>query len=420
MKRHTAVAVLMLTVCSGSLLPAAYAETELVGGAADPAKVSEAASLSTAAANDDTGVTATGDTGTNAHASSASSAEGSGSSVAEPGQASGLSIDDAIGLAIANSYSLKSALSSYQRSGINLETAADNLDYIPTGTGTGEDGASSRSAWKQYNSSNVNYLMALRNIDTVKDQIAYKTVVAYYSVLSSDRAVEVAETSLEIARAEEQAAVAKASKGKLSGAARDEAIQSRIEAEQSLTQAQDTLKQKRESLLTMLGMGLNETLVLSDAPAYEKPEQLDIEGYIQKVISYDPTIWQKERSVELAELNVTYFSFNSSDGEYELVKMSVADANSELTNSKKELGESLRSTYYNQQNLQQQYEQLQGKLTAAHNSLAIVSKKWERGLVTQIDVMKAEQSVSNLEVQLQDLLLQMDEVQRVLEAPWID
>ncbi|WP_018887866.1 TolC family protein [Paenibacillus massiliensis] len=420
MKRHTAVAVLMLTVCSASLLPAAYAETELVGGAADPAKVSEAANLTTEAANDAAKGAAIGDTGTNAHTSSVPSAASSTSSATEAGQVSGLSLDDAIGLAITNSYSLKSALSSYQRSGINLETAADNLDYIPTGTGTGEDGASSRSAWKQYNSSNVNYLMALRNIDTVKDQIAYKTVVAYYGVLSSERALQTTETSLEIARAEEQAALAKASKGKLSGAARDEFVQSRIEAEQSLTQAQDTLKQKRESLLTMLGMGLNETLVLSDTPAYQEPEKLDIETYIQKVISYDPTIWQKERSVELAELNVTYFSFNSSDGEYELVKMSVADANSELTNSKKELGESLRSTYYNQQNLQQQYEQVQGKLTAAHNALTIVNKKWERGLVTQIDVMKAEQSVSNLEVQLQDLLLQMDEVQRVLEAPWID
>jgi outer membrane protein TolC len=328
---------------------------------------------------------------------------------------SDLTLAEAIQLGIENSYNLQQALNTYKRNGISLENAADNLEYIPTdGSGNSE----AVSAWKSYTQSNLSYVTASKNIDTVKQQIAYSMVQTYYKVLSAESSVAEAEESLAIARLEEQAAAAKAEKGKISVSDNKAVNQARVEAEQALATAQSALAQERESLNHAIGAETDTFYNLTDRPVYKPLHKLDLEAYTQKIVSEDPTVWEKEQNVESAKLDLKFFSYNS-DGDLELTEMSVDEANQALTQSKKELAESISSTYYNLQNLHAQYEQQQTTLAAAQDALKLAEKKYARGLITKLEAKKAEQSVNQAQRELDDLVLQIDEAQRVLDQPWI-
>ncbi|MFB5760346.1 TolC family protein [Paenibacillus medicaginis] len=388
MKKQAAAAVLLCTL-SVNVLPA-HAETAVAG---ETSKVVAS--------------------GTSASVAAASAAV----SVAEATYAgeSDLTLAEAIQLGIENSYSLQQALNTYKRNGISLENAADNLEYIPT---DGSGNAEAVSAWKSYTQSNMSYIAASKNIDTVKQQIAYSMVQAYYKVLSAESSVKEAEESLDIARSEEKAAVAKAEKGKISVTENKSVIQARIEAEQALAAAQSALVQEREALNHAIGAETDTVYNLTDRAVYIPLQKLDLEAYTQKMISEDPTIWDKEQNVESAKLDLKFFSYNS-DGDLELTEMSVDEANQALTQSKRELAESTSSTYYNLQNLHDQYDQQQTTLATAQDALKLADKKYARGLITKLEVKKAEQSVNQAQRKLEDMVLQIDEAQRVLDQPWI-
>ncbi|MFM9277086.1 TolC family protein [Paenibacillus jiagnxiensis] len=391
MKKQAAAAVLLCTL-SAYTLPA-HAETAVAGDSSEAlASVTSATSASVADASS---------------AVSAAEATYTGGSI--------LTLEEAIELGIENSYSLQQALNTYKRNGISLENAADKLEYIPAdGSGNSE----AVSAWKSYTQSNMSYIAASKNINTVKQQIAYSTVQTYYKVLSAESSVEEAEESLEIALSEEQAAAAKAEKGKISVSDHKSAIQTRVEAEQALATAQSALAQERESLNHAIGAGKDTVYNLKDHPMYTPLQKLELEAYTQKIISEDPTIWEKEQNVESSKLDLKFFSYNS-DGDLELTEMSVDEANQALTQSKKELAESISSTYYNLQNLHDQYEQQQTTLATAQDALKLAEKKYARGLITKLEVKKAEQSVNQAQRKLEDMVLQIDEAQRVLDQPWI-
>lgn len=388
MKKQTAAAVLMCTL-SAYTFPA-HAETAVASDSSEA--VASGISVSVPAASS---------------ALSAAAATYAGES--------DLRLAEAIQLGIENSYSLQQALNTYKRNGISLENAADNLEYIPTdGSGNSE----AVSAWKSYTQSNLSYVAASKNIDTVKQQIAYSMVQTYYKVLSAESSVAEAEESLAIARSEEQAAAAKAEKGKISVSDHKSVIQARVEAEQALATAQSALVQERETLNHAIGAETDIVYNLVDRPSYTPLQKLDLEAYTQKIVSEDPTIWEKEQNVESAKLDLKFFSYNS-DGDLELTEMSVDEANQALTQSKKELAESISSTYYNLQNLHDQYEQQQTTLAIAQDALKLAEKKYARGLITRLEVKKAEQSVNQAQRKLEDLVLQIDEAQRVLDQPWI-
>ncbi|MFB5673269.1 TolC family protein [Paenibacillus terreus] len=391
MKKQAAAAVLLCTL-SAYALPA-HAETAVAGDS------SEALASATSA--------------TSASVADASSAVSAAAATYRDD--SSLTLAEAIQLGIENSYSLQQALNTYKRNGISLEDAADNLEYIPTdGSGNSE----AVSAWKSYTQSNLSYVAASKNIDTVKQQIAYSMVQTYYKVLSAESSVEEAKESLAIARSEEQAAAAKAEKGKISVSDNKSVVQARIEAEQALATAQSALAQERESLNHAIGAETDTVYNLTDRPVYTPLQAPDLEAYTQKIISEDPTIWEKEQNVGSAKLDLKFFSYNS-DGDLELTEMSVDEANQALTQSKKELAESISSTYYNLQNLHDQYEQQQTTLVTAQDALKLAEKKYARGLITRLEVKKAEQSVNQAQRKLDDLVLQIDEAQRVLDQPWI-
>ncbi|MCM3702492.1 TolC family protein [Paenibacillus macerans] len=388
MKKQAVAAVLLCTL-SAYAIPA-HAETAVPGGT-DEAVVS----------------------GTSASVS-ASSSDASAAVAAFEGD-SDLTLEKAIQLGIENSYNLQQALNTYKRNGISLENAADNLDYIPTeDSGSAED----RSAWKSYTSSNISYIAAAQNIETVKEQIAYSMVQTYYKVLSAESSVKEAEEALDIARLEEKAAAAKAEKGKISVSDNKSVIQARVEAEQALTTAESALEQERKTLNNAIGADTGTVFSLVDRPKYTEPKELDVKAYTQQVMGQAPTIRQAEQNVELAELDIRYFTWNS-DGDFELTRMSVDEANQELTHSKEELEQSISSTYYNQQNLHDQYEQQQTALATAQDALELAEKKNARGLITKLEVKKAQQSVNQAQRKLEDLILQIDEAQRVLDQPWI-
>ncbi|MDY8023314.1 TolC family protein [Paenibacillus polymyxa] len=317
-----------------------------------------------------------------------------------------------------NSFSLKEAQQTIDRNRINLKNAGKNLDFIPAGAGNGEEDAASSSAWKGYASSTVSYLESKKQIELAQDQTDYTTMKNYYDVLLADNKVKSSEDALSLALLEEKAAEAKANRGKISPGDQSTIIQTRIEAQKNVEIAKAALRKAIDSLNTQMGQPQGTVYELVDRPAYRKMDNTNLDTLVTRAISASPSVWRQEEAVKLAKMEVKYYTWNSGMDDYEIKQIDVDSAEGGLENTKDQLAESLKSIYFNLQQNDEQYEQMQSNLQNAIKVLDISRKKKERGFATGTEVATNQLKVKQIERNKDELIVQMTMLQHALNKPW--
>ncbi|AOK92759.1 TolC family protein [Paenibacillus polymyxa] len=317
-----------------------------------------------------------------------------------------------------NSFSLKEAQQTIERNRINLKNAGKNLDFIPAGAGNGEEDAASSSAWKGYASSTVSYLESKKQIELAQDQTDYTTMKDYYDVLLADNKVKSSEDALSLALLEEKTAEAKANRGKISPGEQSTIIQTRLEAEKNVEIAKSALQKALEVLNTQMGQPQGTVYELVDRPAYRKMDNTNLDTLVTRAISASPSVWRQEEAVKLAKMEVKYYTWNSGTDDYEIKQIDVDSAEGGLKNTKDQLAESLKSLYFNLQQNDEQYEQMQSNLQNAIKVLDISRKKRERGFATGTEVATNQLKVKQIERNKDELIIQMTMLQHALNKPW--
>ncbi|URJ62566.1 TolC family protein [Paenibacillus polymyxa] len=317
-----------------------------------------------------------------------------------------------------NSFSLKEAQQTIDRNRINLKNAGKNLDFIPAGAGNGEEDAASSSAWKGYASSTVSYLESKKQIELAQDQTDYTTMKDYYDVLLADNKVKSSEDALSLALLEEKAAEAKANRGKISPGEQSTIIQTRLEAEKNVEIAKSALQKALEVLNTQMGQPQGTVYELVDRPAYRKMDNTNLDTLVTRAISASPSVWRQEEAVKLAKMEVKYYTWSSGSDDYEIKQIDVDSAEGGLQNTKDQLAESLKSIYFNLQQNDEQYEQMQSNLQNAIKVLDISRKKRERGFATGTEVATNHLKVKQIERNKDELIVQMTMLQYALNKPW--
>ncbi|MGO4953392.1 TolC family protein [Paenibacillus sp. DRB1-1] len=317
-----------------------------------------------------------------------------------------------------NSFSLKEAQQTIDRNRINLKNAGKNLDFIPAGTGNGEEDAASSSAWKGYASSTVSYLESKKQIELAQDQADYTTMKNYYDVLLAENKVKSSEDALSLALLEEKAAVAKAKRGKISPGDQSTIIQTRLEAQKNVEIAKAALLKAMDSLNTQIGKPQGTVYELVDRPVYRKMDNTNLDTLVTRAISASPSVWRQEEAVKLAKMEIKYYTWNSGTDDYEIKQIDVDSAEGGLENTKDQLAETLKNMYFNLQQSYEQYEQMQSNLQNANKVLDISRKKKERGFATGTEVATNQLKVKQIERNKDELIVQMTMLQHALNKPW--
>lgn len=317
-----------------------------------------------------------------------------------------------------NSFSLKEAQQTIDRNRINLKNAGENLDFIPAGTGNGEEDAASSSAWKGYASSTVSYLESKKQIELVQDQADYTAMKNYYDVLLAENKVKSSEDALSLALLEEKAAEAKANRGKISPGDQSTIIQTRIEAQKNVDIAKAALQKAMDSLNTQMGQPQGTVYELVDRPVYRKMDNTNLDTLVTRAISASPSVWRQEEAVKLAKMEIKYYTWNSGTDDYEIKQIDVDSAEGGLENTKDQLAETLKNMYFNLQQSYEQYEQMQSNLQNANKVLEISRRKKERGFATGTEVATNQLKVKQIERNKDELIVQMTLLQHALNKPW--
>ncbi|WP_031462214.1 TolC family protein [Paenibacillus polymyxa] len=329
-----------------------------------------------------------------------------------------LTLSQAQQWARSNSFSLKEAQQAIDRNRINLKNAGKNLEFIPAGTGNGEEDAASSSAWKGYASSTVSYLESKKQIELAQDQTDYAAMKNYYDVLLADNKVKSSEDALSLALLEEKAAEAKANRGKISPGDQSTIIQNRIEAQKNVDIAKTALRKAMDSLNTQMGQPQGTVYELVDRPVYPKIDNTNLDTLVTRAISASPSVWRQEEAVKLAKMEVKYYTWNSGTDDYEIKQIDVDSAEGGLENTKDQLAETLKSMYFNLQQNVEQYEQMQSNLQNVNKVLDISRKKKERGFATGTEVATNQLKVKQIERNMDELIVQMTLLQHALNKPW--
>lgn len=399
MKHQPAAAVLLLSL-SAALMPSAV----------------EAAGGSTSIAPSGSKVASTASSLTQS-ATPAATAQTSNSNTSAQQQE--LTLEQANAWAQANSYTLKTAAQDLERKDLELKKSIDALGYIQPPSNLEEsDSSANNSAWRDYTSANLSYLSAKKQSEFEKDKVYAQTMKAYYGIFTAENQVIVAQESVQIAKLEERIAIAKLARGLISEKSKIDSTKARSDAELTLEQRMTDLQKAKDDLNTLMNKPKGTSFNLVDHPVYQEPEPMNVETHITGLLKDNPTIWQLQDAVKNAEITLRYYNFQGTAEDYELVKLDLKNANEALTNGKDNFAESVRSLYTALQDEQKKYVQLHEDLEIAQADLVLAQKKWERGMIVELELIKARLSVDQLKQQINDLAIGLIQSNYTLNKPW--
>jgi len=330
-----------------------------------------------------------------------------------------LTLEQANAWAQANSYTLKTAAQDLERKDLELKKSIDALGYIQPPSNLEEsDFSNNNSVWRDYTSANLSYLSAKKQSEFEKDKVYAQTMKTYYGIFTAENQVVVAQESVQIAKLEERIAIAKLARGLISEKSKIESTKARSDAELTLEQRKTDLQKAKDELNTLMNKPKGTSFNLVDHPVYQEPEPMNVETHITGLLKDNPTIWQLQDAVKNAEITLRYYNFQGTDEDYQLVKLDLKNANEALTNGKDNFAESVRSLYTTLQDEQKKYVQLYEDLEIAQADLVLAQKKWERGMIVELELIKARLSVDQLKQQINDLGIGLIQSNYTLHKPW--
>ncbi|KAF6579026.1 TolC family protein [Paenibacillus sp. EKM212P] len=325
-----------------------------------------------------------------------------------------LTYDDAVKLAIADSTSVKTAATNIDQAGKIMKEAGKDINFVPAEAGDeGQD-----KAFKGYAQTNLNYEAAKKNLDMTKEGIEYNVKDLYNKLLQKQNAVKLAALNIEDAERKLKVAQIK----------RDNQMSSDYEVTQAtnqLTQNQAALEKAKKdldsayvSLNQVIGYKPEQRYELKDKPVYSEFKD-NVETKVSQVLTSSTAIWLSEQKVDLAELSLKLYNFNTpGNTPYEAEQLNVEKAQYATEGTKRQLEEAVRTIYNNIKALESQYSQIQAGLVSARSAADMAKKQFDVGLATELQVYEANLKVTTAEQQAEDIVSSIDTLKLAFNKPW--
>ncbi|NEU26054.1 TolC family protein [Paenibacillus polymyxa] len=326
-----------------------------------------------------------------------------------------LTYDDAVKLAIADSTSVKTAETTIDQTGKIMKEAGKDINFIPAEAGN----EAQDKAFKGYAQTNLNYEAAKKNLEMTKEGIEYNVKDLYNKLLQKQNAVKLAALNIEDAERKLKVAQIK----------RDNQMSSDYEVTQAtnqLTQNQAALEKAKKdmdsayvSLNQVIGYKPEQRYELKDKPVYSEFKD-NVETKVSQVLTSSTAIWLSEQKVDLAELSLKLYNFNTPGNvPYEAEQLNVEKAQYATEGTKRQLEEAVRTIYNNIKALESQYSQIQAGLVSARSAADMAKKQFDVGLATELQVYEANLKVTTAEQQAEDIVTSIDTLKMAYGKPWV-
>ncbi|MBE0337515.1 stalk domain-containing protein [Paenibacillus sp. 23TSA30-6] len=325
-----------------------------------------------------------------------------------------LTYDDAVKLAVADSTSVKTAETNIDQSGKIMKETGKNIDFVPAEAGDeGQD-----KAFKGYAQTNLNYEAAKKNLDMTKEGIQYNVKDLYNKLLQKQNAVKLAALNIEDADRKLKVAQIKRDNQMSSDYEVTQATNQVTQNQAALEKAKKDLDSAYISLNQAIGYKPEQRYELKDKPVYSEFKD-NVETKVSQVLTSSTAIWLSEQQVDLAELSLKLYNFNTSGNTpYEAEQLNVEKAQYATEGTKKQLEGLVRSIYNNIKGLESQYSQIQAGLVSARSAADIAKKQFDVGLATELQVYEANLKVTTAEQQAEDLVTSIDTLKLAYDKPW--
>lgn len=323
-----------------------------------------------------------------------------------------LTYEEAAEKAINYSYKLKNQLKELEKLEEQRETAGRELSY-------GGDDEIHFSRIKKVKSLDASIQMAKKEIDISKESITFETKNAMNDVnkLLNDKKLE--ELNLQDTKAKLDAAMAKFQRGTISAYE----LKNQQEASEKKLKELEMLGKSIEAaylkLNTLLGIKNSEEYILEETVIYEPLEEVNINLLVSRVMSNNPSIWNQEKKIEMAELDLVLHVYNVGGDSYDTKKINISVEKNNLATLKISLEESIRNTYNQIQQTEKSYEILADNLKSAENTLEILHAQYNGGVAISSQLQEVELQIVQLKNDIKNKAMDHEKQKELLYKPYL-
>lgn len=261
---------------------------------------------------------------------------------------------------------------------------------------------------------------AEKDVEVMKEEIAYNVRTAYDELLKAYKDQKLAEQALELKRDLMNHTKLRYNQKMVSEIENNKAKRDYEEAKKNYEMSVKALDSAYEKLNYLVGLNPEERYTVNDQIEFTQiPEvDLNLDSHIPTMIHKSPQIWALEQKAELGQLGLDLFVFNV-DGDYEATKIDVATTKIDLANLKEAYEENLRKLHTALQVLQKQYESTMIAYEKAQDDLKVAKLNVAVGNGIPVEVKGAKLKVEELKNKLDGIMMDYNEKATLYQKPWL-
>ncbi len=327
-----------------------------------------------------------------------------------------LSLDEAIQRALAVSKDLNLADYSIERNEELQEAAVKEVKYTPLDN-KGSDEAD--QATLNLVQSVIALQGAKKSKETKKDTLISSVREKYTNVLLNQEKVTAAEKALEVADFERWSARVKYQLGKLDANSKVEAEKNFIIKESALQESRTNLADSYVKLNHIIGLQPQDRPLLSYEPEFVPLNILDLDAEVQRRLEIDPNLWQAQKDIIKAKLELSLYNYSGSTETYRIKEIDLDNTKLEAANSEDLAGQKVYALYTSIRLLEEQYKTKEQNRQLAEQKLQANQVKFNLGMIAKGEVLAAELEAENARLSLKTTLYEHEQLKRSFDKPWI-
>lgn len=255
----------------------------------------------------------------------------------------------------------------------------------------------------QYIKQNAEYASSKLSREVAEESVKFSLKQVYIDIINKEREIVLLEKSIKNTEKELLITKTKSKLGLISEQELQNQLLSYQKALENVQQQQMNVQSAYQSLAKLIDIDVDENYQLTLEPVYEPLEmELSLETYIKSKINTDPNIKQKQINLETvtSEAKFTHSTVPDTVTADEEADNSVAKAELSLSDEKANLKTKIENCYDSIVKLETSYQNNLLELETLKQQLTITQKKYELQQCTELDVLKAEQSVAEKESEM--------------------
>ncbi|MFZ5965767.1 MAG: stalk domain-containing protein [Bacillota bacterium] len=323
-----------------------------------------------------------------------------------------LTYEEAAKIALEHSYDYKNQLAEIEKIEENRSDTADQL-----GWGYETDDASDVSLVKKLKSYDTSLEMAKKQLEITKESIAFQVKNQMDEV--NKLLMEMDLMKLEIENAETNLRIARTKKDKGLISAFD--LEKEKESYDKIIKEKEVLEKSIEAayvkLNSLLGINDSEKYTLEDQVVYALLTEDNVDYLVTKIISENPSVWNQEKTIESAELDLTLYVYNSGGESYKNKEINLQQEKNNLGELKLSLEETIRTSYSQIQQLEKSYELLEMNLKSAERELKLLQAQYNAGVATDLQLDEATLAVAQTKYEIKNKIIEHEKAKTLLYKP---